>query len=51
MLTKTIRRKVRHSSPRNTRGRDRRAELRLEKEAVQVILHPSLFNRTHGVAA
>lgn len=35
----------RHSSHRVTRGRDRRAEKRTDREALTIILHPALWSK------
>lgn len=44
-------RKLRHSTYRKLKGRDRRASLRLDREAVTFLLHPALFERQLGVSA
>lgn len=40
-----------HSTRRETRGRDRRAEIRTERELLTIVLHPALFEKNMGVAA
>lgn len=35
----------RHSTHRELRGRDRRAEKRTEREVLVIVLHPALFER------
>lgn len=41
----------RHSTHRETRGRDRRAEQRVLRDELVIVLHPALFEQTYGVAA
>lgn len=44
-------RRPKHSTRRELRGRDRRADKRSERETLVIVLHPSLFERQTGVAA
>jgi hypothetical protein len=45
-----VKSRPRHSAPRPERGRDRRAEKRVEHEALTIVLHPALFERRLEVA-
>jgi len=43
--TKTKTLKVRHSTHRELRGRDRRADRRVDREQLVIVLHPALFEQ------